>query len=124
MKTIKQITKILNVFTTWLKKQVMFRIAIIAGLVWFAFWVSSIVAGTESFPVGYWQKVPFGLVVACVGLGCAFFWIKLSRPQSWDKLDDETEGGVSALDEWQRVKVSLFWVTIFVLLYAIGILAL
>ena len=111
-------------FISWAKKQVMFYIAILAALVWFGFWFSSIFAGTETFPVGYWQKVPFGIVVACVGLGCAFFWIKLTRPQSWDKLDDETDGGVSALDEWQRVKVSLFWVSIFVVAYLIGILAL
>lgn len=115
---------LLNSFSSWAKKQVMFYIAILAAVVWFGFWLSSIFAGTQTFPVGYWQKVPFGIVVACVGLGCAFFWIKLTRPQSWDKLDDETDGGVSALNEWQRVKVSLFWVAIFVVSYLIGVFSL
>ena len=102
----------------------MFYIAAISLLVWLAFWIASKILGTETFPIGYWQKIPFGIVTASLGLGCAFLWIMLTRPQSWDKLDDETDGGVTSLDEWQRVKVSLYWVTIWVLLYALGVLAL
>lgn len=116
--------KFLNCMENFLKKRAMFVIAIAALLAWLLFYLASQVAGTETFPVGYWQKVPFGIVVACIGLGCAFLWIKLTRPESWDKLNEETAGGVSSLDEWQRVKVSLFWVFTFIILYAIGVFAL
>lgn len=107
-----------------LKKKAMFIIALVAVVIWLLFYTASLVAGTETFPVGYWQKIPFGVVVSCIGLGCAFYWIKLTRPESWDKLNEETAGGVSSLNEWQRVKVSLFWVSLFALLYAIGVFSL
>jgi len=108
--------KAIKRFFKWSKKQVMFYIAIMAALVWFAFWILSRFAGTETYPVGYFQKIPFGVLGSCIILGAAFLWIKKTRPQSWDKLDDETEGGVQSITEWEKVKVSLFWVAIFAVL--------
>jgi hypothetical protein len=114
----------IKAFFTWAKKQVMFYIAILAALVWFAFWFSSMVAGTETFPVGYWQKIPFGLVTAAIGLGCAFFYLKTSFPTIYDIMKEDTDGGVNNFTDWQKCLVWMFYVVVFIVSYLIGVLAL
>jgi hypothetical protein len=111
-------------FFKWGKKQVSTLIAILALAVWFVFYVASGLFGTETFPIGYFQKIPFGLLVACIGLGAALLWLKYGRPDDEDKLNNQTEGGVNKLTEWQKVLVSLFWVAAFLILYVIGVVAL
>lgn len=116
--------KTLKTIIDWAKKQVIFYIAILATLVWFGFWFSSIFAGTETFPIGYWQKIPFGLVTACIGLGCAFLYIKISFPRVWDIMMEDTDGGVNNFTEWQKALVWMFLTSIFVISYLAGVLAL
>lgn len=118
------IKKIGLIIWLWSKKQVVFFIAILALSIWFGFYEMSKLIGTETFPIGYFQKIPFGIVVACVGLGTAFAWIKFGLPEVWDTLSHKTEGGVNSITEWQHVLVSLFWVFIIIVSFLIGVIAL
>jgi hypothetical protein len=119
-----KILSVLKSFAQWVKKQIMFRIAIIAGLIWFAFWLSSIVAGTESFPVGYWQKIPFGLVTAAIGLSCGILYMKTTFPNVYDIMKEDTDGGINSFTEWQKALIWMFYITIFVVSFLAGVLAL
>jgi hypothetical protein len=111
-------------FFSWGKKQVSTLIAILALAVWFMFYFASGLFGTETFPIGYFQKIPFGLLVACVGLGSALLWLKYGRPDDEDKLNNQTDGGIKELTEWQKVQIGLFWISAFLILYVIGVVAL
>ena len=102
-------------FFSWSKKQTIVYIAIVAIIAWVAFWILSHIAGTETYPIGYFQKIPFGILGINIIMKVAFVWMKMEHPRGWDSLDDETEGGVSNISEWEKVKVSLYWITIFVL---------
>jgi hypothetical protein len=99
----------------WCKKHIILFIAIVAAFL-FAYVSFS---RTVAFPVEYVQKIPFGILGAAVILWCAFMWVKFGLPESWDRLDDQTEGGVNSISEWERVKVSLFWVSLFSIVAAI-----
>ena len=102
----------LQIIIEWCKKHIIIFIAIIASLL-FAY-VSF--TSTVSFPIEYIQKIPFG---AAIILWCAFLWVKFGIPESWDKLDDRTEGGVNSITEWQKVQLSIFWIFLFSIIAAI-----
>lgn len=104
----------------WCKKQIIFLIAIISFLI---FCIISMSA-TVSFPIEYFQKIVFGLVVSCIGLGAVFAWLKFGLPEIFDILNTKTVGGASALDDWQKVKLSMFWIASFLVAYVIGVFAL
>lgn len=107
--------KYLSILLDWLKKHIIIFIAIVA-ITLFAYVSFN---RTVSFPIEYLQKIPFGILGACVILWSAFQWIKYGLPKSWDKLDDMTEGGVNSLTEWQHVKQSDFVLALFCLIAAI-----
>jgi len=132
METIKKIgstiwfwiKKLSLIIWSWGKKQVVFFIALLALSVWFGFYEMAKLIGTETFPVGYFQKIPFGIVVACIGIGTAFAWIKFGLPKVWDILNRETDGGINSITDWQQVLVSLFFVFIIIFSFLIGVIAL
>ncbi|MGV8136502.1 MAG: hypothetical protein AB2L20_14935 [Mangrovibacterium sp.] len=113
MKTLKKILSALTSasrkFLTWSKNQTEFYIAILAGLVWTAFWIASTLFGTESYPVGYFQKICFGILAMSIISGVTFFWLRKTQPYYFNLLDPDTQGGINTLTEWQKVKIGLFF---------------
>lgn len=99
----------INKFNTWAKHQTEFYIAILAGVAWFIFWLSSKILGTESYPVGYFQKIAFGILAMSIISGVTFFWLRKTQPFYYNLLDPDTQGGVNDLTTWEKVKVGLFW---------------
>lgn len=106
MKTITDTTKRL---IGWARKQTEFFIALLAAAVWFAFWLASEMIGTETYPVGYFQKIAFGILAMAIISGVTFYWLKNTQPFYANLLDPDTQGGVKDLTEWQKVKIGLFW---------------
>ena len=109
MELIKWIKSHANKFLRWAKNQTEFYIAILAGVVWTAFWISSTIFGTESYPVGYFQKICFGILAMSIISGVTFFWLKKTQPFYFNLLDPDTQGGVNDLTTWQKIKIGLFW---------------
>ena len=73
MKTLKKIVgffygiKVLfRDFLVWSKKQTEFYIALLAGAVWFLFWIASFFLGTETYPLGFFQKIAFGILAMSI----------------------------------------------------------
>jgi hypothetical protein len=109
MKTLKKLR-------AWAGKQTEFKIAFLAGLVWFAFYLCSFLIGTESYPVGMFQKIAFGILAMSIIQGVSWYLFKNSNPYYADLLDPDTQGGINKITEWEKVKVGLFWFA----LYAAG----
>lgn len=101
-------------FMLWLKKQTEFYIAILAAVVWFLFWTASFFLGTESYPVGMFQKAAFGVLVMSVFQGISWFQLKKTNPFYANLLDPDSPGGIKNLTEWQQVKVGLFYWSFYV----------
>lgn len=93
----------------WVRKQTEFYIALLAGLVWFLFWLSHIVFNTESYPVGFFQKISFGIMAMSIITGITFYWLKETQPFYFNLLDPDTEQGVNDITEWEKIKIGLFW---------------
>jgi hypothetical protein len=96
-----------------MKKYTEFYVAIIAVLVWAAFYLASLFVGSETYPIGYFQKIPFGLMSMSVIYSTTFFILKYSQPFYYDLLDPDTQGGVQNISEWERIKIGLFWFAFF-----------
>lgn len=92
-----------------IKKQTEFLIAVAALLVWAVFWVASQYVGTETYPVGFFQKIAFGILAMSIISGLTFFWLKKTQPYYADLLDPDTQGGINNLTEWEKIKIGLFW---------------
>ena len=102
MKTLKKIYE-------WVRNQTEFYIALLAGIVWFLFWVSHIIFNTESYPVGFFQKIAFGIMAMSIISGVTFFWLKETQPFYFNLLDPDTQGGITEITEWEKIKIGLFW---------------
>jgi hypothetical protein len=120
MKTLEKIAcflygvrQLLSDFVKWAKKQTEFYIALLASLVWFAFWISHLVFKTESYAIGLFQKIAFGILAMSIISGVTFFWLKKTQPFYFNLLDPDTQGGINELTEWQKVKIGLFWFAFF-----------
>ncbi|MBA4411140.1 MAG: hypothetical protein C0397_17195 [Odoribacter sp.] len=101
--------KTVNKLLAWAKRQTEFYIALFASVVWFLFWISSFFLGTESYPVGFFQKIAFGILAMSIISGVTFYWLKKTQPYYADLLDPDTQGGIQNITEWERIKVGLFW---------------
>lgn len=100
-------------FYSWAKTLTEFYIALMAGVVWFAFWLGSLFFGTETYPVGYFQKICFGILAMSIISGVTFFWLRKTQPFYANLLDPDTQGGINNLTEWEKIKVGLFWFAFF-----------
>lgn len=105
----EQVKKIPGKIKQWIRKQTEFVIAFFAAVAWFAFWVASQLVGTETYPVGYFQKIAFGLLAMSIISGVTFYWLRRTQPYYADLLDPDTQGGIEKLTEWQKLKIGLFW---------------
>lgn len=101
--------KTLKKFLNWAKRQTEFYIALLAGAVWFLFWAASFLFGTETYPLGFFQKIAFGILAMSIISGVTFFWLKKTQPFYANLLDPDTQGGIEYLTEWEKIKIGLFW---------------
>lgn len=109
IKKMKKVIELYGSFIVWAKRQTEFYIAILATIIWFAFWAGSMFLGTETYPVGYFQKIAFGILAMSIISGVTFYWLKKTQPHYADLLDPDTQGGINNISEWERIKVGLFW---------------
>jgi len=105
--------KFLTVPFLWVKNKPEFFIGILAAGAWFLFWLMSRLIGTETYPVGYFQKIAFGLMAMSVISAVTFFWLKETNRFFFDLLDPDKPDGIENLTEWEKIKVGLFWFAFF-----------
>lgn len=101
----KMLVKIMK----WRSGKTEFLIGLVAAAIWFVFWLASRFVGTETYPVGYFQKIAFGLLAMSIISGVTFLWLKNTQPYYADLLDPDTQGGINNITEWERIKIGLFW---------------
>lgn len=118
MKTIKIILNFLftgiKKFYAWTKKHTKYYIGIMALICWSIFYAFGHTFGIESYPIGYFQKIFFGILAMSVIEGVGFFWLKHTQPYYFDLLNNETEGGINELNAWQKIVIGLFWYGLYV----------
>jgi hypothetical protein len=113
-KVLSFIFQLLKRFFNWTKLQTEFKIAIGALIAWFGFYLGAGTFGIETYPIGYFQKIFFGILATSIIFGVGFFWLKNSQPYYFDLIDPDTQGGVNDLTTWQKVKIGLFWYGLYV----------
>ena len=109
---------------TWMKNNIILTILIATTLAFIISWViMSVKASTETLPLGYFQKAIFSLMYACVG---SLIWpiiMKIQYPKAHNELNELTDGGVNDLPPWERTKVYMWKVTLFIALLIAGIMS-
>ena len=109
---------------TWMKNNIMTTISISAIIVFIISWkVMDIFASTENLPLGYFQKVLYAIIFACIGNGLANLYVKITNPKTHEEINELTDGGINDLPEWERTKVYMWKVTIFIALLIAGIMS-
>jgi hypothetical protein len=92
-----------------------YMIALVAFVAWLLFEAGGRVFGWETYPVGYWQKVAFGILAMSIILGVAWLWLGASFPGLKKELDpDQIE--LFKLTAWEKLKLAFG----FFALYALG----
>lgn len=122
MKTL--IKKLYDRFKVWSSENILMFIALIGLLIFlFAFGIS-LLNKWEMFPLAYLMKIPFAFTSAALGTWGSIAFVKYGLPDSFDKINTKTEGGISNCTEWQQVCYTLFFIAEFAFIFAIGLFAL
>ena len=109
---------------TWMKNNIMTTISIFAILAFIISWaIMNVFASTETLPLGYFQKVIFAIIFACLGNGLANLYVKITNPKTHDEINELTDGGINDLPDWQRTLVYMWKVSIFIGLLIAGIMS-
>ena len=103
----------------FLKGKTEYWIGLLALAAWSIIYVMSILFGIESYPIGYFQKIAFGVLAMSVISMTAFAWAKETLPFLGELLDPDSQT-YKKLELWQQVKVSLF----FFAFYGFGVVVL
>jgi hypothetical protein len=90
-------------------------IAFVAFLVWIGFEAGGRLFGWETYPVGYWQKVAFGILAMSIIMGVAWLWLGASFPGLKKELDPDRIDLIK-LTTWEKLKLAFA----FFALYAFG----
>jgi hypothetical protein len=80
-------------------------IALVALLVWLAFEAGGKYLGWQTYPVGYWQKLSFGVLGMSVIAGVTWVWLGATFPVLKKLIDPDTLD-FKLLTEWQKVKLA------------------
>lgn len=85
-----------------------YLIGIGALIVWLFFELFGRILGWETYPVGYFQKIAFGVLGMSLIAGVAWIWLGATFPNLKKLIDPDTLK-TSNLTEWQTLKLSLFF---------------
>ena len=125
IKTIFNIIKsTLSRVARWLK---LFRLAgkteYIIGLLALAFWLAFEAGGRflgwQTYPVGYFQKICFGILAMSIITAVTWLWLGATHPGLKRIIDPDT-CKLKDFTPWQQIRIALF----FYCLYAVGALLL
>ena len=127
----KTLISIFNIIKTILVRVVgwvkLFRLAgkteyiigIFALAFWLAFEAGGQFLGWQTYPVGYFQKICFGILAMSIITAVAWLWLGATHPQLKKFIDPDT-CNLEEFTPWQQIRIALF----FYCLYAVGALLL
>jgi len=82
-----------------------YAIALAAFVIWMLFEAGGRWFGWETYPVGYWQKVAFGIMSMSIIMGVAWLWLGASFPQLKKELDPD-QISLYTLTQWEKLKLA------------------
>ena len=108
----------------WIKNNIHTTISIATLLVIAISWkLMDMFASTENFPIGYYQKIPYAVLYAILGIIIMDIIMRVRNPKAYNDFDELTDGGVNDLPNWERAKVYMWKATIFIALLIAGIMS-
>jgi hypothetical protein len=85
-----------------------YYIGFCAFVAWLLFEAGGKFLGWQTYPVGYFQKITFGILAMSIISGVAWIWLGATFP-GLKKLIDPDTINISKLSQWQQLKISLFF---------------
>ena len=113
----KRFEKCLNWFCT--KGKTEYLIGVLALAFWLAFEAGGRFLGWQTYPVGYFQKICFGILAMSIIVAVTWFWLGATFPGLKRIIDPDTFK-MKDFTPWQQLRIALF----FYCLYAVGALLL
>lgn len=92
----------------YLKGRTEYLIGIVALTVWLLFEAAGGWLGWDTYPVGYFQKISFGVLGMSIIAGVSWIWLGSTFPKLKKIIDPDTLQ-TSKLTEWEQLKLSLFF---------------
>lgn len=111
-------------FKNWSGENVLMVIAIVGLAIFVSSYIIAIINKWETFPLGYLLKIPFAFISASLGTWGSILFVKYGLPDSFDKINTKTDGGIPNCTEWQQVVFTLFFIAEFAFIFAISVFAL
>jgi hypothetical protein len=96
-----------------------YLIGILALAFWLAFEAGGRFLGWQTYPVGYFQKICFGILAMSIIVAVTWLWLGATFPGLKLLIDPDT-CKLEDFTPWQQLKIALF----FYCLYAVGALLL
>jgi hypothetical protein len=85
-----------------------------ALLVWVILHFAGLIFGFEVYPVGYFQKLAFGILGTNIIIVIAWFWLQKTLPQLKNVLDPDNDE-YKGLQLWERIKLGFWFFALFVI---------
>jgi len=82
-----------------------YLIPVVAFAIWLLFELGGKIFGWETYPVGYWQKIAFGVFGMSIISGVTWIWLSVTMP-SLSTLIDPDSSNFQSLTAWERVKLA------------------
>ncbi len=102
-----------------LKGKTEYIIGILALAFWLAFEAGGRFLGWQTYPVGYFQKICFGILAMSIITAVTWLWLGATHPPLKNIIDPDT-CKLKDFTPWQQIRIALF----FYCLYAVGALLL
>jgi hypothetical protein len=79
-----------------------------AAIAWIGFEMGGRFLGWQTYPVGFFQKIAFGILAMSVISGVGWIWIEATFPEL-KKLIDPDSLSIQFLSQWEKIKLALFF---------------
>lgn len=97
----------------WMMDKTEYRIGFGALLFWFLLHIAGLIFGFEVYPIGYFQKLAFGILGVNIIITVAWYWMQKTLPQLKSDLDPDSDK-YKGLTLWERIKLGFWFFALFV----------
>lgn len=96
------------------KEKTEYVISIYALLAWLVLWGAGFLFGFGTYPVGYFQKLAFGILGIVIVILVAWFWLEKTFPELKMLLDPDNHEKLEKLTLWEKLKLGFWFFALFV----------
>jgi hypothetical protein len=112
MKTDKSFADKIKSILSYVVKWPQYYVPVTALIVWFVIWLICNILHIYSFPVGYWQKIFFGILGASIITWSSYTMFSAWQPHLKSHID--TNPPSKEVTEWERTKLAFYYFALFV----------